>query len=185
MHEGDYVLAINGQPLSAKDNPYRLLRTAPGQLVQLTVNTRPAQRRRAHACWSSRSTARSRSTTTRGSQHNRDYVAKASNGAIGYLHIPDMGGDGIREFIKWYYPQLRKQGLVVDVRDNGGGNVSAMIIERLSRKLLGLDYGRGSTSPAPIRSRRSSAISPRCATARPRPTATSSRTCSSRPSSVR
>ena len=62
---------------------------------------------------------------------NREYVDKASNGEIGYLHIPDMGGDGIREFIKWFYPQLRKQGLVVDVRDNGGGNVSAMIIERL------------------------------------------------------
>jgi tricorn protease len=77
-------------------------------------------------------------------QHNREYVAKASDGAIGYLHIPDMGADGIREFIKWYYPQLRKQGLVIDVRDNGGGNVSAMIIERLSRQLLGLGYGRGS-----------------------------------------
>src|SRR5690606_37243684 len=46
------------------------------------------------------------------------------------------------EFIKWFYPQLRKDGLVVDVRDNGGGNVSAMIIERLSRQLLGLDYAR-------------------------------------------
>lgn len=39
---------------------------------------------------------------------------------------------GIREFIKWYYPQLKKEGLVVDVRANGGGNVSRMIIERLS-----------------------------------------------------
>ena len=76
-------------------------------------------------------------------KHNREYVEKATNGEIGYLHIPDMGGDGIREFIKWFYPQLRKQALVIDVRDNGGGNVSSMIIERLSRKLLGLGYGRG------------------------------------------
>ncbi|MGA9422226.1 MAG: S41 family peptidase, partial [Rhodanobacteraceae bacterium] len=141
VHEGDYVLAINGRPLTAADNPYRLLRIAPGQLVQLTVNSQPdsggarevvvkpidnEQPLNYHA-WVA---------------HNRDYVTQASNGAIGYLHIPDMGGDGIREFIKWYYPQLRKQGLIVDVRDNGGGNVSAMIIERLSRKLLGLDYGR-------------------------------------------
>src|SRR5690606_32134767 len=142
VKEGDYVLAINGQPLTAEDNPYRLLRIAPGQLVQLTVNSRPGT-----------DGARSVLVKPIGSEaplyyyawteHNRRYVAEASDGKIGYLHIPDMGGDGIREFIKWFYPQLRKDGLVVDVRDNGGGNVSAMIIERLSRKLLGLDFGRG------------------------------------------
>src|SRR5690606_15843013 len=77
-------------------------------------------------------------------ERNRAYVENASDGVLGYLHIPDMGADGIREFIKAFYPQLRKQGLVIDVRDNGGGNVSSMIIERLSRRVLGLDYGRGS-----------------------------------------
>jgi tricorn protease len=142
VHEGDYVIAINGQTLEAHDNPYRLLRTAPGQLVQLTVNSHPGSEG-----------ARTVLVKSIDSEEplvyfdwvkkNREYVEKATNGEIGYLHIPDMGGDGIREFIKWYYPQLRKAGLVVDVRDNGGGNVSAMIIERLSRKMLGLDYGRG------------------------------------------
>ena len=65
-----------------------------------------------------------------------------SGGRIGYLHVPDMGADGIREFIKWYYPQLNKEGLVVDVRANGGGNVSRMLIERLRRKVLALNYNR-------------------------------------------
>jgi tricorn protease len=58
------------------------------------------------------------------------------------MHIPDMGAPGIREFIKWYYPQLDKEGLVVDVRANGGGNVSRMLIERLRRRVLGVNYGR-------------------------------------------
>jgi tricorn protease len=73
---------------------------------------------------------------------NRKRVSEMTNGRVGYLHIPDMGGPGIREFIKWYYGQIRKEGLVVDVRANGGGNVSRMIIERLRRKLLAVNFGR-------------------------------------------
>ena len=66
-----------------------------------------------------------------------------TDGKIGYLHIPDMGSDGIREFNKWFYSQLRKDGLVIDVRSNGGGNVSQMIIERLRRDLLATGFQRG------------------------------------------
>ena len=69
-------------------------------------------------------------------------MEQATGGRVGYIHIPDMGSNGIREFIKWYYPQIRKEGLVVDVRANGGGNVSRMLIERLRRKLLGVNYAR-------------------------------------------
>jgi tricorn protease len=60
---------------------------------------------------------------------------------VGYLHIPDMGAPGAYEFIKWYYPQIRKEGLIVDVRSNGGGNISQWIIERLDSKLLGTRFG--------------------------------------------
>ena len=70
-----------------------------------------------------------------------------SGGKLGYIHIPDMGADGIREFIKWYYPQLKKEGLVVDARANGGGNVSRMVIERLRRKLLAEQFSRTSEDP--------------------------------------
>jgi tricorn protease len=73
---------------------------------------------------------------------NRKRVEEATGGRVGYIHVPDMGAAGIREFIKWYYPQLEKEGLIVDVRANGGGNVSRMLIERLRRKLLALNYVR-------------------------------------------
>jgi tricorn protease len=142
VKQGDYLLAINGQALNGTDNPYRLLRSPKGQLVQLTVNSK-ATMDGARTVLVDPIDSEAELNYYAWTTQNRDYVAKASNGEIGYLHIPDMGGDGIREFIKWFYPQLRKKGLVIDVRDNGGGNVSAMIIERLSRKLLGLDYGRG------------------------------------------
>ena len=65
-----------------------------------------------------------------------------SQNRIGYIHIPDMGEAGIREFIKWWFPQVRKEALVVDERDNGGGNISEMLIERLARTLHGTDFSR-------------------------------------------
>ncbi len=53
----------------------------------------------------------------------RALVAELYGGRLGYVHVPNMGAEGLAEFIKWYYGQIRKQGLVVDVRNNGGGNV--------------------------------------------------------------
>ena len=73
---------------------------------------------------------------------NRLKVDAATEGRVGYLHIPDMGVAGIQEFIKYFYGQIRKDGLIIDVRGNGGGNVSAMLIQRLSRELLGTGFSR-------------------------------------------
>ena len=79
---------------------------------------------------------------------NRAAVDRATAGRVGYLHIPDMGAPGAYEFVKWYYPQIRKEGLIVDVRSNGGGNISQWIIERLDSKLLGTRFGYASDRPA-------------------------------------
>jgi tricorn protease len=138
---GDYVLAIDGEELKPTDDPYRLLRNKADNPVQLTLNKVPSMQ--------GARTVSYRPITDEQNlvyldwvDHNREKVTKATNGRVGYLHVPDMGAAGIREFIKWYYPQLRKEALIVDVRANGGGNVSRMLIERLRRKLLGLGYAR-------------------------------------------
>jgi tricorn protease len=78
---------------------------------------------------------------------NYERVSEMTDGRVGYMHIPDMGDTGLSEFVKWYYPQIRKEGLIVDVRGNGGGNVSQMVIERLARKPLGTGFGRNSAVP--------------------------------------
>jgi tricorn protease len=142
---GDYVLEIDGVDLKAGENPYRLLRHK-ADPVTLTLHTTP-------------SLAGARRTTYRPITTEepllylefvnaaRERVAKLTSGRAGYLHVPDMGAPGIYEFIKWFYPQIRKEGLVVDVRSNGGGNVSQWIIERLDSKLLGTRFGRFSDRP--------------------------------------
>jgi len=138
---GDYVLAIDGEELKATDDPYRLLRNKADNPVQLTINKTPTMQ--------GARTVSYRPITDEQNliymdwvAHNREKVSKATNGRVGYLHVPDMGANGIREFIKWYYPQLQKEALIVDVRANGGGNVSRMLIERLRRKVLALNYSR-------------------------------------------
>jgi tricorn protease len=73
---------------------------------------------------------------------NRQRVEQRSGGRLGYLHIPDMGPGGLAEWIKWFYGQIRKEGMVIDVRSNGGGNVSPMVIERLRRDVLMVDFER-------------------------------------------
>jgi tricorn protease len=144
---GDYVLAINGQELTGSDDPYRLLRNVADNPVILTVNSKPSME-------GSRTISYRPITDETNLLYlnwvasNRRKVDELSGGKAGYIHIPDMGAAGIREFIKWYYPQIRKEGLVVDVRGNGGGNVSRMLIERLRRKLLAAQFSRTVEGPS-------------------------------------
>src|SRR5690606_5074551 len=72
----------------------------------------------------------------------RQYVSDMSNGEIGYIHIPDMDADGLIAFYRDFYPQIRKKAMVVDVRYNGGGNVSQLLIQRLNRIVLAIDSMR-------------------------------------------
>jgi tricorn protease len=142
---GDYVLEIDGVELKANDDPYRLLRhkTDP---VTLTLNAKPAlegSRKTSYRPIASEESVLYLEQV----EANRERVAKLTSGRAGYLHIPDMGAPGIYEFVKWFYPQIRKEGLVVDVRSNGGGNVSQWIIERLDSKLLGTRFGRRGEHP--------------------------------------
>jgi tricorn protease len=68
---------------------------------------------------------------------NRRRVHEASNGQLGYVHIPDMGPRGYAEFHRAFLAESVRDGLVVDVRFNGGGNVSQLILEKLARRRVG------------------------------------------------
>ena len=144
--EGDYLFEINGEALSADDNPFRLLRHAGPGPVELRVGKRPEPE-----------SARNVLVTPVAdedaliylawTERRRQIVEELTGGRVGYIHLPDMGNDGIREWIKWFYGQIRKEALVIDVRSNGGGNVSPMLIERLQRRVLAYDYERNKDIP--------------------------------------
>ncbi len=133
---GDYILEIDGVPLNRETTPYQALVNKAEKYIKIKVNSKP-----------SLDGAREYTVKTLSSEaglryldwveYNRNYVEKKTNGRIGYIHIPDMGIDnGLNEFVKYFYPQVRKEGLIIDDRFNGGGNVSPMIIERLRRILV-------------------------------------------------
>ena len=141
VHVGDYVLSINGRELRAGTDPYELLVAPVDQPVEWRVASTPDGR--------GARTAQFQPLASEVALHylawaqaNRARVETLSHGRLGYIHLPDMGEAGIREFIKWWYPQVRKEGLVVDVRDNGGGNISEMVVERLAATLHGTGFAR-------------------------------------------
>ena len=141
VSEGDYLLAIDGQELKGTDEPYRLLLGTAGRTIRLTVSARPTgegarevsvqpladERELRYYNWV---------------EANRRAVDKATGGRVGYVHIPDMEAKGLTEFIRQFYPQVEKDGLIIDERNNGGGFVSEMILERLRRQVVGMSNQR-------------------------------------------
>ena len=147
VKEGDYVLAVNGESTAGMSNLYEALVSRAGKQVTLRVNGSPVE-----------GGAREVVVVPIADEASLYYynwveknirkVNEATDGKVGYLHIPDMGPRGLNEFVKYFYPQLRKKALIIDVRGNGGGNVSPMIIERLRREIAMVDMARN-TIPGP------------------------------------
>jgi tricorn protease len=143
IKKGDFIVSIDGVPTDSTDNIYSLLAGKAGVLIELGINSTAslAGARKVvvkpiddeyplyHYAWV---------------QNNIKTVDKASGGKIGYIYIPDMGPEGLNEFVRYYYPQLDKQALIIDDRGNGGGNISPMVIERLLRFPYRLTMMRGS-----------------------------------------
>jgi tricorn protease len=143
---GDLVLAINGQPLSAQVTPGERLVNQAGNEVVLTVrggdDTEP--RTVTVKALADERPARYRDWVG----GNRAKVHEATGGKVGYIHVPDMGAEGYAEFHRSYLVEFDRDALIVDVRVNGGGHVSGLLLEKLARKRVGYDFPRWS-APKP------------------------------------
>jgi tricorn protease len=144
VKEGDLIIAVNGKSVKDVGNIYELLINTAGKQVELTVNSTASDQ-------GARKVIVVPIDDEAGLyyynwvQNNIDKVNKATGGKVGYIHIPNMGAEGLNEFVKHFYPQLSKSALIIDDRGNGGGNVSPMIIERLNRELIYMKMSRNAS----------------------------------------
>ncbi len=145
VDEGDYILEINGKSTMNMDDIYKTMVGKVGKQVELTINDKPSLDG-SHKVIIKPIADESDLYYYNWVQENIEKVNKATDGQVGYIHIPDMGPGGLNEFVKHFYPQLSKKALIIDDRGNGGGNVSPMIIERLRRELVLMRMARNTDS---------------------------------------
>ncbi|MBV9174771.1 MAG: PDZ domain-containing protein, partial [Chloroflexi bacterium] len=128
---GDLLLAINGQRVDAEVTPAERLVNQAGNEVILTVRgaNESAPRTVTVKALSDERQARYRDWV----DANRQKVHQATDGRVGYIHVPDMGPEGYAQFHRSFLVEFDRDALVVDVRVNGGGHVSGLLLEKLAR----------------------------------------------------
>lgn len=135
VKEGDYLLAINGRPVTGKQNLYAFLENTVGKQVAVTIAgdaTGKGSRTIVVEPIASEAPLRQWNWI----EHNRQYVDKVSGGKIAYVYLPDTAGDGFRHFNRMFFAQVDKEAVIVDDRRNSGGQAANYVTEVLGRPYL-------------------------------------------------
>lgn len=136
---GDRIVSVDGVKLDRNTSPYFALADRANRSVRLTVKRGNTKVRNVVVKASGSETAlRYRNWV----ESNRATVREATDGKAGYIHIPDMGPWGFSEFNRSWLTEMHRDGLVIDVRYNRGGNVSQLLLSRLLRKRHGMRVSR-------------------------------------------
>ncbi len=148
-HAGDYILAVNGRPLSGADNIHAFFLKTADKQVRLRLNSQPAD----EGAWEVTVVPVRDETALRYREwleHNRETVDKLSGGRLGYVFLPNTSGQGFVNFNRYYFAQREKEGMVVDERFNGGGLIADYYIDFLNRPLTTWwlhRFGKNTSSP--------------------------------------
>jgi tricorn protease len=149
IKEGDYILAVNGVPLTTEHEPFAAFQDIPEKTVELTYNSVPG--------WTGAKTA---IVETMGDEYrlrnlawiegHRKQVEKETGGTVGYIYVPSTGVEGQNDLIRQFTAQWDKKGLIIDERFNDGGQIPDRFIEMLNRTPLSFIATRdGETWPWP------------------------------------
>jgi tricorn protease len=140
LKSGDQILGYEGRPFEDSKDLYKVLEGRVSKKLSLTIKRKGSPNnelvevkplRNAHL-------TRYRDWV----EANKKYVHQKSKGKFGYVHVPDMGLHGFSEFYRNFLTEVKREGLIVDVRYNGGGHVSQHILKILAQKLVGFDKTR-------------------------------------------
>jgi len=147
---GEFILAIDGKELTSKDNIYERLEATAGRQVKIKIGPNPGDtgsREVVVVPIPSETGLRVKAWE----EDNRRTVEKLSGGKLGYAHIPDTNIGGWVNFNRYYYAQIRKDGMVIDERFNHGGQVDDYMVDSMNRSLMSMwtsRYGKDFASPA-------------------------------------
>ncbi|MFD5378723.1 S41 family peptidase [Streptomyces griseoincarnatus] len=140
IREGAVLTHVDGRPVDPVAGPYPLLAAAGGTTVELTFvpDGEGPPRRVAVVPLTDETPLRYQDWVAK----RRAVVRELSGGRCGYLHIPDMGGSGWAQFNRDVRMEVSRPALIVDVRGNAGGHISELVVEKLTRTIIGWDLTR-------------------------------------------
>jgi len=134
ISESDVIVAINGVAALSVEHPGVLLKNRAGEQVLLTLKT-PGSGAERSAVVEPITSRRARSLRYDDWEYARRLMVEdLGGGDIGYVHLRAMGGANYTEWVKGFYPVFTRQGLIIDVRNNTGGNIDSWILEKLMRQ---------------------------------------------------
>ncbi|MFE0422192.1 S41 family peptidase, partial [Streptomyces sp. NPDC058953] len=148
IRDGAVLTHVDGRPVDPVAGPFPMLSAAGGTTVELTFRTADGTSGAPGAAPASRRVAVVPLVDERPLRYQdwvakrRDVVRELSDGRCGYLHIPDMGGSGWAQFNRDLRLEVSRPALIVDVRGNAGGHISELVVENLTRKIIGWDLTR-------------------------------------------
>lgn len=151
IKEGDYIVAIDGVPLTAKTSIYSLFDFKAGKQVAIKVNSKPGLDGAREVVvlpisYASEMELRRMAWV----EKNRKRVDEQSNGQIAYVYMPNTGQEGFTYFNRYYFSQMDKKALLMDERNNGGGSVVDYVIDLLKREVVSywaIRDGKSFTTP--------------------------------------
>jgi tricorn protease len=135
IKEGDYILAVNGIPITTASEPYAAFQGLANKTVELTYNTVPSFDGAKNVVIKTMSNE-GRLRNLEWIEHMRKRVDEATNCEVGYIYVPSTGIDGQNELMRQFNAQWNKKALIIDERFNNGGQIPDRFIEMLNRTPL-------------------------------------------------
>lgn len=135
VDEEDVITAVNGTPVLDVLDLGILLRNQAGRQVRLTI--RPADADESHDVIVTPISLNADRSLRYGDWEysRRIFVEETTDGQIGYIHLRAMGGGDFSTFAEHFYPVFKRDGIIIDVRNNNGGNIDSWILSRLRREV--------------------------------------------------